>query len=159
MAGEELDKVFDNFDEDKDAIISQDEFNTLYINSKELIRSQIHLVFDKLDRNRSGTLEQKENRDLPAELDPGIIGEDVDDAVAATYQEGVTEEVTFQEFSDWYEKSILYKKQKKALEEGMERVLENLKAPRTWSKQMVFYFYSLNHRSFYGHHYYSKDRH
>ena len=142
MTDEELDEVFVQLDQDKDGIIDQDEFNQWYINSKELIRSQVHTVFDKLDTNRSGTLDKNEIRALLEELDPGITDGDVDDAVNAMYQSGSKEEITFDEFSDWYEKSILYERQKKAMEEDMEGVWENVRPPMgegflTWLQYII----------------------
>jgi len=144
MSPEELDEVFEQLDQDQDGVISEEEFNTWYINSKELIRSQVHLVFDKLDTNRSGTLDKQEIRALLVELDPAITDEDVDEAVASMYQEGSREEISFQEFSDWYESSILYERQKKAMEEDMQGVWENLKPPKgegffTWLQYLIVF--------------------
>ena len=130
MTDQELDEVFSQLDRDGDGKIGQAEFNQWYTNSQELIRAQVHCVFDKLDTNRSGTLDKQEIRALLVELDPNITDQDVNHAVNAMYREGSYEEITFDEFSVWYQQSILYERQKKAVEEDREGVWENLKPPR-----------------------------
>mmetsp|Transcript_23334 Transcript_23334/g.64890 ORF Transcript_23334/g.64890 Transcript_23334/m.64890 type:complete len:786 (+) Transcript_23334:387-2744(+) len=129
MTDEELGEVFSQLDQDNDGVISEEEFNAWYINSKELIRSQVHLVFDKLDKDKSGTLDKEELRTLLVELDPKVSDEDVAQALESMYQDGRHDEITFQEFSDWYETSILFEQHKKAMEEDAEGVWENLKPP------------------------------
>ena len=129
MTEQELDDVFNQLDQDGDGKISRAEFNTWYTNSQELIRAQVHSVFDTLDTNRSGTLDKHEIRALLVELDPTITDQDVTNALSAMYKEGSREEITFEEFSEWYQKSILYERQKKAVEEDKEGVWESLKPP------------------------------
>lgn len=125
----ELDEVFAMLDIDKDGKISQEEFNKWYTNSAELIRSQTRQVFDSLDKDKSGTLDKDEIKELLVELDPEITDDDVAKAVEAMYMHGSREEVTFEEFEDWYEKSMVYERQRKAVEEDMEGVMENIKPP------------------------------
>ena len=123
MTEQELDDVFNQLDQDGDGKISRAEFHTWYTNSQELIRAQGYSVFDTLDTNRSGTLDKHEIRALLVELDPTITDQDVtNDALSARYKEGSREEITFEEFSEWYQKSILHERQKKAVEEDKEGV-------------------------------------
>jgi len=129
MSDAELDEVFAQLDTDGDGVIGEAEFNAWYTNSKELIRSQVRTVFDELDKDNSGVLDKAEIRHLLVELDPSVTEKDVKDALAAMYQGGSTEEITFEEFAAWYEKSILYERQKQAVEEDMHGVWENLKPP------------------------------
>ena len=63
-------------------------------------------------------------------LDPHVTDEDVSDAVDAMYKHGSRDEITFDEFSDWYKKSIIYERQKKQVEEDMEGAWENLMPPK-----------------------------
>jgi hypothetical protein len=66
---------------------------------------------------------------LLAMLDPHVTDENVSDAVDAMYKHGSRDEITFDEFSDWYKKSIIYERQKKQVEEDMEGAWENLMPP------------------------------
>ena len=129
MSDAELDEVFQQLDSDKDGAIGEAEFNAWYTNSKELIRSQVHAVFNELDSDKSGTLSKNEIRTLLVELDPNVTEKDVNDALDAMYQRGERDVVSFEEFESWYEKSILYERQKQAVEDDMEGVWESLKPP------------------------------
>jgi Ca2+/Na+ antiporter len=129
VSDQDLDEVFTQLDTDNDGVIGEHEFNEWYTTSKELIRSQVHHVFAKLDSDHSGTLDKGEIKSLLSELDPKVTDEDAEAAIDAMYKEGSREEITFEEFSEWYEKSIIYERQKKAVEEDMEGVWESLKFP------------------------------
>ena len=62
-------------------------------------------------------------------LAPRVEKEDIDEALGAMYQSGSHDEITYSEFADWYKRSLLYEKQKKAVEEDLEGVWESLKPP------------------------------
>ena len=138
----ELDEVFKQLDTDNDGVIGEHEFHEWYTSSKELIRSQVHHVFDKLDTDKSGTLDKAEIRSLLEELDPKVTDDDVDNALSAMYKEGSREEISFEEFAEWYEKSIMFERQKKAVEEDMEGVWESIKFPEeggilVWAQYII----------------------
>lgn len=59
-------------------------------------------------------------RSLLKKLDTNVSEADVDDALKAMYKSGSTEEITFEEFSNWYVHSIIYTKQQKELEKKIE---------------------------------------
>ena len=138
----ELDEVFKQLDTDNDGVIGEHEFHAWYTSSKELIRSQVHHVFDKLDSDKNGTLDKNEIKALLEELDPKVTDDDVENAISAMYKEGSREEITFEEFSEWYEKSIIFERQKKAVEEDMEGVWESIKFPEeggtlVWAQYII----------------------
>lgn len=87
-------------------------------------------VFDRIDANRSNTIDKDEVKTLLSMLEPQVRDDDVDAAVDAMYQHGSRDEISFEEFSDWYKKSIIYERQKKMVEEDMEGVWENLFPPK-----------------------------
>jgi Ca2+-binding EF-hand superfamily protein len=129
MTENELDEVFVTLDEDNDGVISEDEFNKWYTTSAELIRSQVRIVFDSLDTDKSGTIDSHELKALLLELDPRVTDEDVALAIDSMYMHGDKDQITFEEFEEWYEKSIIYDRQKKAVEEDMEGAGQSLKPP------------------------------
>lgn len=95
--------------------------------------SQVRHVFDKIDADKSNTIDAEELKTLLAMLDPHVTDEEVATALDAMYQHGSREEITFEEFSAWYRKSIVYERQKKLIEEDMEGVWENLYPPKDGS--------------------------
>lgn len=129
VTNKELEEVFRALDENNDGVINMEEFNKWYTTSKELIRSQVKSVFDVLDTNKSGTLDKYELKALLLELDPRVTDEDCEQAILSMCKEGSSQEVTFEEFESWYESSILFERQKKAVEEDMEGVWGSVKPP------------------------------
>ena len=125
----ELDEVFKQLDENDDGVINEEEFNKWYTTSAELIRSQVKHVFDSLDTDNSGTIDKYELKALLLELDPRVTDEDCEKAIEDMYKHGSREEITFEEFEEWYEHSIIFERQKKAVAEDMEGVWESLKPP------------------------------
>jgi Ca2+/Na+ antiporter len=95
--------------------------------------SQVRHVFDKIDANKSNTIDKDELKTLLAMLDPHVTDEHVEQAIDAMYKHGSREEITFEEFSDWYKDSIIYERQKKMVQEDMEGVWENLYPPKEGS--------------------------
>lgn len=144
VSPEELTEVFDILDVNKDGVISEEEFNKWYTTSAELIRSQTRQVFDKMDADHSGTLDKDEIKTLLQELDPHVTDEDVTAAVDEMYQHGSREEISFEEFEEWYEKSIIYERQKKAVEEDKEGAGQSLKPPYgegilSWTQYIIVF--------------------
>lgn len=92
--------------------------------------SQVRQVFDKIDVNHSNTIDKDELKTLLATLDPHVKDEDVESALDAMYKHGSRNEITFEEFSDWYKQSIIFERQKQQIEEDMEGVWDNLRPPR-----------------------------
>lgn len=109
--------------------ICEEEFSSWYIQSEERIRSQVRHVFDEIDANKSGTIDRKELKTLLETLDPRVSDADVEEAITAMYKSGSREEISFEEFDEWYRHSILFERQKKAVEEDMHGVMENLLPP------------------------------
>ena len=101
---DDLETVFTTLEVVKDhGVIIEQEFRRWYSNSEELLRSQVRDVFDSLDTNKSGTIDKQELMALLIHLNPCITNSDVDAAIEEMYQQGSREEITFDEFSQWYE--------------------------------------------------------
>lgn len=86
-----------------------------------------------IDVNKSNTIDAEELKTLLAMLDPHVTDNEVAAALDAMYQHGSRDEITFEEFSDWYRKSIVFDRQRKLIEEDMEGVWENLYPPKDGS--------------------------
>ena len=85
-------------------------------------------------------------RELLKTLEPKVTETDVDDAIKAMYKTGSTEEITYEEFADWYVHSIIYTRQQtlieKKIEEEAQGVCEALTPPRgegvcAWLKYLL----------------------
>lgn len=113
--------------------ISQREFTNWYCHSEERILSQVRHVFDKIDADHSNTIDKDELKTLLVMLDPHVTDGEVDAALDSMYQHGSRDEITFEEFSEWYKKSIVFERQMKLIEEDMGGVWENLKPPEDGS--------------------------
>lgn len=109
--------------------ISQKEFTEWYCRSEERILSQVRHVFDSIDVDKSDTIDKNELKTLLEKLDHRVTDEDVETAIDSMYKHGSRDEITFDEFSEWYKKSIIFERQKKHVEEEMEGVWENLMPP------------------------------
>ncbi|KAG7357370.1 CaCA family Na+/Ca+ antiporter [Nitzschia inconspicua] len=133
VSPQELEEVFKQLDTDGDGTISQKEFSEWYCRSEERILSQVRHVFDKIDVDHSNTIDKDELKTLLATLDPLVSDEDVQSALDAMYKHGSRDEITFEEFSDWYRHSMIFERQKQLIEEDMEGVWDNLFPPKDGS--------------------------
>jgi len=126
----ELREVFVELDTNGDGVISRKEFTEWYCKSEERIMSQVRFVFDQIDVNKSNSIDREELKTLLATLDPHVSDEDVESALEEMYRHGDPEEITFEEFSEWYKRSLLYEKQKQLIEDDIKGVWENISPPK-----------------------------
>ena len=126
--------------------ICEEEFTKWYINSQERILSKVKPIFDQFDANNSGTIDRDEVRQLLKQIAPRVTEQDVDEALDAMYKSGSKEEITYDEFADWYVNSIIYTRQQKQAEKHIEEeshgVCEALKPPHgegfvRWLKYLI----------------------
>jgi len=131
---DDFDQVFRSLDLDGDGTICEEEFAKWYISSEERILSKVKPIFDQFDTNKSGTIERDEVRQLLKQIEPRATEEDVDEALDAMYKSGSKDEITYEEFADWYVHSLIYTRQQKEAEKQIEEeshgVCEVLKPPR-----------------------------
>ena len=111
--------------------ICEEEFSKWYVKSEERILSKVKPIFDTFDVDKSGTIDRDEVRQLLRTLEPSVTEEDVDDAIKSMYKSGSTEEITYEEFTDWYVHSIIYTKQQAKIEKEMEEAAEGVCAALT----------------------------
>eukprot|EP00571_Detonula_confervacea_P011473 CAMPEP_0172303976 /NCGR_PEP_ID=MMETSP1058-20130122/5441_1 /TAXON_ID=83371 /ORGANISM="Detonula confervacea, Strain CCMP 353" /LENGTH=743 /DNA_ID=CAMNT_0013015015 /DNA_START=370 /DNA_END=2598 /DNA_ORIENTATION=+ len=146
ISEEDLGEVFKSLDLDGDGTICEEEFSKWYIKSEERILSKVKPIFDTLDSDKSGAISRDEVRELLKTLIPTVKESDVDDAIKAMYKTGATDEITYEEFADWYVHSIIYTRQQtlidKQMEEESQGVCESLTPPRgegcfAWLKYLL----------------------
>jgi len=143
---EELEHVFASLDLDGNGTICEEEFSKWYIKSEERILSKVKPIFDTFDVNGDGLISRDEVRDLLKTLEPGVSESDVDEAITAMYKSGSNEEITYEEFADWYVHSIIYTRQQtlidKQIQEEAQGVCDALTPPRgeglwAWLKYLL----------------------
>ena len=87
-------------------------------------------------------------RSLLKTIEPAVTEGDVDEALKAMYRSGSTEEITYEEFADWYVHSIIYTRQQqrieKQIEEDAQGVCEALRPPfgegvMAWTKYFLVF--------------------
>jgi sodium/potassium/calcium exchanger 2 len=83
------------------------------------------------DEDDSGTIDIDELRKLLEQIEPRVTEDDIKEAMDAMYKEGDPDQITFDEFAEWYFHSLIYEHQKKLAEEELAEVwYENLIPPR-----------------------------
>eukprot|EP00584_Thalassiosira_punctigera_P006801 CAMPEP_0172541744 /NCGR_PEP_ID=MMETSP1067-20121228/12506_1 /TAXON_ID=265564 ORGANISM="Thalassiosira punctigera, Strain Tpunct2005C2" /NCGR_SAMPLE_ID=MMETSP1067 /ASSEMBLY_ACC=CAM_ASM_000444 /LENGTH=651 /DNA_ID=CAMNT_0013327847 /DNA_START=163 /DNA_END=2115 /DNA_ORIENTATION=+ len=121
ISKEELGDVFLSLDLNGDGMIHKKEFTTWYMKSEEHILSKVKPIFGAFDTDKSGTIDRGEVRELLKTLHPKVTESDVDDAMVSMFKSGSTEEITYEEFADWYVNSIMYTNSEAVIEKQIER--------------------------------------
>lgn len=129
MTPEQLTEVFNNLDQNKNGKIDEHEFTKWYIASEERIKSKVKETFELFDADKSGTIDRDELRLLLQKLEPRVTEKDIDDALSAMHKTGDKEQVSFEEFSEWYTHSLIYENQKKRVLEEQEGFCQSLGPP------------------------------
>jgi K+-dependent Na+/Ca+ exchanger-like protein len=114
----ELAQSMKDLDLNGDGQIDFAEFTKWYIMSEARIRNQTHEAFNKFDVNNSGTIEKGELNHLLVSLGDKPSDDQITEAIKEMYQSGNPDEITFEEFSAWYEKSLFWTEHKKEAEEA-----------------------------------------
>jgi K+-dependent Na+/Ca+ exchanger-like protein len=126
---EELDQVMEELDENKDGKITEEDFVKWYVHSEKRITMRTRLVFDFFDTEKDGKITKESLKKLLKTVEPAVTDEDVDQAMLAMYQTGSKDEITFEEFSNWYLHSLIYQKRTKKIEEDIETIFESVYPP------------------------------
>eukprot|EP00585_Thalassiosira_rotula_P011154 CAMPEP_0196159006 /NCGR_PEP_ID=MMETSP0910-20130528/46103_1 /TAXON_ID=49265 /ORGANISM="Thalassiosira rotula, Strain GSO102" /LENGTH=794 /DNA_ID=CAMNT_0041423919 /DNA_START=913 /DNA_END=3297 /DNA_ORIENTATION=+ len=145
ISDEELSEAFSSLDLDSDGTISEDEFMNWYLKSEKHVLSKVKPIFDTFDADKSGAIDRYEVSELLKKLEPNVKESDVDDAINAMYKSGSTEEITFEEFANWYMNFIATSHQHSyglQIEEESQGICAALTPPRgegflAWSKYLI----------------------
>lgn len=125
----ELAEVIKQVDEDGDGRINEAEFANWYIRSENRMRNKVHHTFKRFDVDNSNTIDRHEVRSLLETLEPRVTEDDVDEALKEMYQHGDTEQISYEEFEQWYMNSLFWEKQRDEIEEEFQSVWESLQPP------------------------------
>lgn len=139
----ELDSVMEELDANKDGKITEEDFTVWYIKSEHGISSRVRAMFDVFDTDKSGTINRSKIKNLLETVEPSVTDKDVDEAMAAMYQNGSQDEISFQEFSNWYMNSMIYNRQTKKIEAEMKGIFESVEPPGKNAGAMAYIKYIL----------------
>lgn len=126
---DEVEAAFKEIDQDNDGVISDREFTIWYTHSEERIKERVKETFDLFDTNNSGIIDRGELKNLLEKIEPRVTEKDIDEAMEACKKDGSEDEITFNEFADWYLKSLIYEKSQKQVVEDFQGILESLAPP------------------------------
>jgi len=93
------------------------------------MRNKVHHTFNRFDVDNSNTIDRHEVRSLLETLEPRVTDEDVDEALKEMYQHGDTEQISYEEFEQWYMNSLFWEKQREEIEEEFQSIWESLQPP------------------------------
>jgi len=130
LSPSELDHVFETLDVDKNGKICRSEFSSWYCASEERILNEVKHVFDSYDKDSSNSIDRGELKDMLRKLDPKVTDEDIKEVMEIMYKHGDPNEITYEEFADWYKSSLLFEHKKHEAEEDAAGVWESLKPPK-----------------------------
>lgn len=135
LTKEEVDNIREELDSTGDGLINKKEFTKWYVNSKERIQEKVRVVFDKFDTNRSNSIDRDELRNLLETLEPSVVDADIDFSLQACCNSEPYDNITFDEFVEWYLNSFIYEKGKDQMNDDnrVYAVYESLCPPRNGS--------------------------
>lgn len=119
----DVEKSFNELDQDSDGKISFDEFLAWYLRSEERIYGELKRLFDKLDTNNSASLDRNEICTMIRKLHPEMPAQQLEVEVATLFTEcgkSSGDTIEFQEYHEWYFKSSLVDQKKQAIHAQVE---------------------------------------
>mmetsp|Transcript_18985 Transcript_18985/g.26793 ORF Transcript_18985/g.26793 Transcript_18985/m.26793 type:complete len:753 (-) Transcript_18985:166-2424(-) len=129
LSPSELDHVFETLDTDKNGKICRTEFSSWYCASEERILNEAKHVFDSYDKDNSSSIDKDELKDMLLKLDPKVTDDDIAEVMEVMYKHGDPNEISYEEFADWYKSSLMFEQKKHEAEEDAAGVWESLKPP------------------------------
>merc|ERR1711957_445044 len=76
---------------------------------------------------------------LLGRLDSTVTEKDIENAVEQMYKSGSRDEISYEEFADWYRNSILFERQKKQVDQEVQGVWEMVTPP--WGEGVFAWIY------------------
>ena len=116
---EDIGHVMDEVDTDGDGTISFEEFTVWYLSSEKRIRAEMRTLFNQFDQNENGAIEVGELKALLEELEHSVEDTQVEEAITLL-DDNQNGEITYEEFSKWYEESLFWEEKKNKAEAAGE---------------------------------------
>jgi len=130
MNDEEFEQLFSELDSDQSGQIDKAEFTKWYISSQQRMLKRVKETFDRLDKDNSNTLGRAEIKELLLSCSPNVKEVDITEALTNMYKSGDENEITYEEFEEWYKESVVYQKQQAATEDESQGIFASLKPPK-----------------------------
>jgi len=132
-----------------DEEIDFESFKKWYLASEARIQAEFNHIFDKMDTNKDGYIEAEEVKVMLKELGHKPSDEDVVQVMGDLLQSedgnvDMSKKVTFEQFEEWYNKSMFYEGKKKINEEAAEEEEEgglSLEMPEDASYSALFWYF------------------
>jgi Ca2+/Na+ antiporter len=109
------------------------EFTKWYIKSDVLLKAELRTTFDEFDIDKSGTIDGEEMKKLMKALGTEVKEEDIQVTFEEAQISGLSDQITFEEFQNWYIQSKYWEDRQTMVdtcaEEVTEPISENLKPP------------------------------
>eukprot|EP00586_Coscinodiscus_wailesii_P010359 CAMPEP_0172501246 /NCGR_PEP_ID=MMETSP1066-20121228/147664_1 /TAXON_ID=671091 /ORGANISM="Coscinodiscus wailesii, Strain CCMP2513" /LENGTH=735 /DNA_ID=CAMNT_0013275917 /DNA_START=157 /DNA_END=2364 /DNA_ORIENTATION=+ len=142
MTPEEYEQAFNELDKNQDGKITEQEFTEYYIRSQGQIQKKMSSVFKKFDKDGNGSIDRKELKALLESIEPSTTDKDIDQAMKELDSDQ-NEIITFDEFSEWYSKSILFERRMDDVKSNMQGTFDHLKPPAEGSciQYLVYIIY------------------
>lgn len=132
MTEEEFEELYKELDEDENGQIDKKEFEIWYLHSQERMMKDIEKIFTDLDKNKDGKLNREEIKELLNTVS-NPTDEEVSGAIEEMYETGNHDEITYEEFVNWYKGSLVYQNEREALGEESDGIFSSLRPPKTGS--------------------------
>ena len=126
MAKEQAAQTIKEIDTDGDGHIDFEEFKAWYLQSETRVITDVHNAFNALDETHNGMIEMKDLRKVVDQMGMSEFLDDNQIVEALTYFKNKEDpehpnKITFDNFREWYKKSMLWEKQVEMGHEDADR--------------------------------------
>jgi len=117
---DELRAIMADIDTDCNDKVTKTEFKKWYLNSEKQMTKKIKVIFDRFDEDDSNTISKSEFICMLAKVDPAATEDSKDQAVHACFDNSDKTDLSFEEFTAWYFKSLIFTQQQENVEAADE---------------------------------------
>jgi len=125
---EATESAFAELDLDSDGKITQQEFASFYLHSEGQLRKRLLTVFQFFDTDKSNSIDSGELKNLLTRIEPSTSQSGIDEAMKALSVSD-QDEITFDQFFNWFTKSDLFGKTCDFAADEMNGIFSSLKPP------------------------------
>lgn len=103
-------------------VITKAQFTTWYAKSEARLTTEMRTCFNKIDTNKSDTIDKDEIRGLLAMLGHSCSDEEVEEVESQIAHHPETGQITWPDFRDWYTKSLLFDQKREEVGDAVESI-------------------------------------